>query len=120
MKAGDRVVDLIPGGGYFTFVFSGIVGPTGHVYATVPAPAKDYMAKKTAVIDGWAATHPNTTVVYSAGGFTPPDGPPRYFCLPLADDIRAGALRPKWRLTTSIRTPWGNLQADGRPPDRIP
>jgi len=52
--------------------------------------------------------------------FTPPDGPPRYFCLPLADDIRAGALRPKWRLTTSIRTPWGNLQADGRPPDRIP
>ena len=75
MKAGDRVVDLIPGGGYFTFVFSGIVGPTGHVYATVPAPAKDYMAKKTAVIDGWAATHPNTTVVYSAGGFTPPDGP---------------------------------------------
>ncbi len=75
IKAGDRVVDLIPGGGYFTFVFSGLVGPTGHVYATVPAPAKDYMAKKTAVIDAWAATHPNTSVVYSAGGFTPPDGP---------------------------------------------
>jgi predicted methyltransferase len=75
IKAGDRVVDLIPGGGYFTFVFSGLVGPTGHVYATVPAPAKAYMAKKTAVIEAWAATHPNTSVVYSAAGFTSPDGP---------------------------------------------
>ncbi|WP_238542462.1 hypothetical protein [Sphingomonas sp. PAMC 26621] len=33
---GQRVLDLIPGGGYWTRIFSGIVGPTGHVYAVWP------------------------------------------------------------------------------------
>ena len=75
IKAGDRVVDLIPGGGYFTFVFAGVVGPTGHVYATVPVVAKAYMARQTAGIDAFAATHANVSVVYSEKGFTPPDGP---------------------------------------------
>jgi predicted methyltransferase len=37
IKPGDRVADLIPGGGYFTRLFSNAVGPTGHVYAVVPA-----------------------------------------------------------------------------------
>lgn len=37
IKPGDRVADLIPGGGYFTRLFSKTVGPTGHVYAVVPA-----------------------------------------------------------------------------------
>lgn len=36
VKPGDRVADLIPGGGYFTRLFSKAVGPTGHVYAVVP------------------------------------------------------------------------------------
>ena len=37
MKKGDLVVDLIPGNGYFTRLFSKIVGPKGHVYALWPA-----------------------------------------------------------------------------------
>lgn len=36
IKPGDRVADLIPGGGYFTRLFSKTVGPAGHVYAVVP------------------------------------------------------------------------------------
>lgn len=36
VKSGDVVVDLIPGSGYFTRVFSVIVGPKGHVYAVWP------------------------------------------------------------------------------------
>jgi predicted methyltransferase len=36
IKPGDIVVDLIPGGGYFTRIFSQIVGPKGHVYAVWP------------------------------------------------------------------------------------
>jgi len=36
VKPGDTVVDLIPGAGYFTRVFSLIVGPKGHVYAVWP------------------------------------------------------------------------------------
>jgi predicted methyltransferase len=37
MKPGDKVVDLLPGGGYYTRIFSKVVGPTGKVYAAVPA-----------------------------------------------------------------------------------
>lgn len=37
VKPGDKVVELLPGGGYFTRVLSAAVGPTGKVYAAVPA-----------------------------------------------------------------------------------
>ncbi|HEY4212030.1 MAG TPA: hypothetical protein VGM84_11155 [Steroidobacteraceae bacterium] len=33
IKPGDRVVDYLAGGGYFTRLFSDVVGPKGHVYA---------------------------------------------------------------------------------------
>jgi predicted methyltransferase len=38
VKPGDKVVDFIPGGGYFTRLLSKSVGPTGKVYAAAPAP----------------------------------------------------------------------------------
>jgi predicted methyltransferase len=37
IKPGQSVGDLMPGGGYFTRIFSGVVGPKGHVFAFVPA-----------------------------------------------------------------------------------
>jgi len=36
IKAGDKVVELMPGSGYFTRIISVIVGPKGHVYAVSP------------------------------------------------------------------------------------
>ena len=36
VKPGQKVLELIPGSGYFTRVFSAIVGPKGHVYAVWP------------------------------------------------------------------------------------
>ena len=33
LKPGDKVVDLLPGGGYFTRIFSKVVGPKGRVIA---------------------------------------------------------------------------------------
>lgn len=36
VKPGDRVADILPGGGYFTRLFSKAVGPKGHVYAVLP------------------------------------------------------------------------------------
>ena len=36
VKPGDKVLDLIPGGGYWTRIFSKIVGPDGKVYAVWP------------------------------------------------------------------------------------
>ncbi|HEX5420069.1 MAG TPA: methyltransferase [Gammaproteobacteria bacterium] len=35
-KPGDKVLELIPGSGYFTRVFSKVVGPEGRVYAVWP------------------------------------------------------------------------------------
>ena len=42
VKPGQKVADLIPGGGYFTRLFSRIVGPKGAVYAIVP---KEYLSE---------------------------------------------------------------------------
>ena len=39
VKPGDEVAELLPGAGYFTRIFSKVVGTAGHVYALVPAPA---------------------------------------------------------------------------------
>ncbi len=38
IKPGDKVLELIPGSGYFTRVFSKVVGPKGHVYTVWPEP----------------------------------------------------------------------------------
>ena len=40
-KPGDSVLELIPGSGYFTKVFSKVVGPKGHVYALWPKQYDD-------------------------------------------------------------------------------
>ena len=34
IKAGDKVAELVPGGGYNTRLMAKIVGPSGHIYAT--------------------------------------------------------------------------------------
>jgi predicted methyltransferase len=38
INSGSKVAEMWPGGGYFTRIFSKTVGPTGVVYALVPAP----------------------------------------------------------------------------------
>lgn len=39
IHAGAKVGEMLPGGGYFTRIFSKVVGPQGTVYAIVPMPA---------------------------------------------------------------------------------
>ena len=41
VKPGMQIAELLPGGGYFTRLFSKAVGSSGHVYAVVPAPLPD-------------------------------------------------------------------------------
>jgi predicted methyltransferase len=36
VKPGDTVLEVLPGGGYFTRLISKLVGPSGHVYAAAP------------------------------------------------------------------------------------
>jgi len=38
IHAGSKVAEMLPGQGYFTRIFSKVVGPQGVVYAWVPAP----------------------------------------------------------------------------------
>jgi len=42
LKPGDSVVDFFPGSGYWTRIFTGVVGAKGHVYAIWPAAAAKY------------------------------------------------------------------------------
>jgi predicted methyltransferase len=41
VKTGGTIAEILPGGGYFTRLFSKAVGGSGHVYALVPAPLTD-------------------------------------------------------------------------------
>lgn len=59
--AGSKVGELIPGGGYFTRIFSKAVGPRGKVYAIISPPNPQRPAAvKTLATD---AAYPNITVV---------------------------------------------------------
>jgi len=55
VKPGDKVVDLIPGGGLFTRVFAKVVGPKGHVYMVWPNEYAREAAKDVAASDALAA-----------------------------------------------------------------
>jgi predicted methyltransferase len=68
VKSGYQIAELIPGGGYFTRIFSKIVGQSGHVYALVPAPSAnapadvpDFAARVKAIAADPA--YPNVSVV---------------------------------------------------------
>ena len=43
VKPGQTIVDLLPGGGYFTRLFSVAVGPKGKVYAFVPTEVASFV-----------------------------------------------------------------------------
>ncbi|MDB5365403.1 MAG: methyltransferase [Rhodospirillales bacterium] len=64
VKPGDKVLDLMTGGGYFTRLFAGAVGPTGAVYSYQPAEfgkfAKEPMPANGSKPD---PTRPNVTFV---------------------------------------------------------
>jgi predicted methyltransferase len=59
IRPGEKVIELLPGKGYFTRIFSKIVGPKGHVYAgTIPNGSGD--TKPGASIAG-DANYPNVS-----------------------------------------------------------
>lgn len=71
---GSKVADLIPGGGYFTRVFAGAVGPTGTVYALVPASYAAQHPEAMAAMQTLAAEPGNGQVkvlAWSAQSFPP-------------------------------------------------
>lgn len=68
IKPGDRVVDLIPGKGYFTRIFAKVAGPSGHVYAYYPSEIDSFLKGKepsvTAVTND-TVDYPNVSLIHA-------------------------------------------------------
>ncbi len=63
IKPGMKVMDMLPGGGYFTRLFAKAVGTSGHVYAFQPAEWDAHLKGKEPPINAVATTYPNVSVV---------------------------------------------------------
>lgn len=75
LKPGDKVVDLIMGGGYFTRILSVAVGPKGRVIAYQPAEFIEFQAKYGEDQQKVAAAYANVTPLRSTlGALDLPDG----------------------------------------------
>jgi predicted methyltransferase len=76
VKPGQKVYDLIPGGGYFTRLFSLTVGPSGRVYAGWPDEYDKVSKPDSDVMRKMAATAPFTNVralTHPAKAFSAPE-----------------------------------------------
>ena len=68
IKPGDQVADYVADSGYFTRLFSSVVGSKGHVYAVEPTAFFKYQSflKAVAELQVYAVAHPNVTVTTAA------------------------------------------------------
>jgi predicted methyltransferase len=66
IKPGDRVMDVWPGAGYWTRIFSKLVGADGQVYAYVPSEIAGFAGSPVAVIKAVAADPAYGNVVPSS------------------------------------------------------
>jgi predicted methyltransferase len=74
VKPGMRIMDLIPGHGYFTRLFAKAVGPKGYVYAYQPAEFDGFLKGKPAPIFAVAAEYSNVSVIHApANTLTAPE-----------------------------------------------
>ncbi len=67
VKPGTRIVDLIPGTGYYTRIFAKAVGDKGYVYAYVPSELDAFIQKRlgTTDVSKMFAGYPNVTVLHA-------------------------------------------------------
>ncbi len=66
--SGVKPADYVADSGYFTRLFSSVVGPKGHVYAVEPTAFFTFKRFPSAVaeLQGYAVAHPNVTVTTAA------------------------------------------------------
>jgi predicted methyltransferase len=67
VRPGDKVAELAPGGGYFTRVLSGVVGPEGRIYAMA--------SRASPALQELAAARPNIVVTVAEPGTIPAPEP---------------------------------------------
>jgi predicted methyltransferase len=68
IKPGDQVADYVADAGYFTRLFTSVVGSKGHVYAVEPTAffKFEHFVKAVAELQGYAVAHPNVTITTAA------------------------------------------------------
>lgn len=66
LKPGKKVMDMIPGRGYFTRLFAVAVGPQGHVYAYQPTEFDGFLKGKEPPVNAVAKAYPNVSVVHAS------------------------------------------------------
>jgi predicted methyltransferase len=75
VKPGDKVVDLVMGGGYFTRILAKAVGPSGRVVAYQPSEFVSFQASYGENLKTVSAAYPNVTpLLASFGALDLPDG----------------------------------------------
>ena len=67
MKPGQRILDLIPGDGYWTRIFSRMVGPKGRVYAVWPQAYASEATGNVSQLQQIAKQYGNVTVQVQPG-----------------------------------------------------
>ena len=65
VKPGDKVADYMAGSGYFTRLFSDVVGAEGHVYAVEPSEVMGFKSapETLGTLGAWANKHANTSLM---------------------------------------------------------
>jgi predicted methyltransferase len=68
VRPGYKIGDYAAGAGYFTRLFAGVVGPAGHVFASVPSGLfqDPNIVKGIAEIETYTVSHPNVTVTFAS------------------------------------------------------
>ena len=66
VRTGKKVMDLIPGGGYFTRLFAVAVGPEGRVFTYWPTEFDDFLKGKAPPVAAVAAVYPNVSVIHAS------------------------------------------------------
>jgi predicted methyltransferase len=79
VKSGEVVVDVIPGSGYWTRIFSKIVGPSGHVYAFVPQELAGFKSDPAGTAKAMAAEPGRGNVTVVVHPLVPAEGPANTF-----------------------------------------
>jgi len=66
IKPGMKVMDLIPGRGYFTRLFAVAVGPKGYVYAYQPSELDGFLKGKAPPVEAVAKDYKNVAVIHAS------------------------------------------------------
>jgi predicted methyltransferase len=96
VKPGDKVMDFLMGGGYFTRIFSGAVGPNGKVYAFQAQEFVAFQADYAKWQDDTATFAPNIVPVRSSvGALTLPEQVDLIFTAQNYHDLHLGYATPE-------------------------